>query len=587
MSLKNRTWDGTEVTGSITGFKEYSTIASGANEETLVITPKDILERIKEIKQFVNLPELDDLNEVLYTHISSSGNPHNTRLSDYPDDIISAIYAKYVKFGGKLDKDTYTEALFKVLHVATVEEMKTGTDESALLSIANVRQFLHEHEIDPDAHKDLINAMLPGEPVTTRPVLGIHSRIGVPLAIQQKFHDDDILTDRTVYSYIGLDGYLHTCDDVDTLPVDYSYGEPLIPMFGTRTNEIITCNDLSKYATVSAKKGSSITSISGKVDSYSLVGTDTLTKEHTVTIPNIELSAKVTKTFSIYAKAGSCRYLMFSFTDLISKLPVRATFDLQTGEVVVLNHVTRYTGECIKLRDGWCRCIFSMYSDLDMKQDLVITYFKEKIVLEQDMQFAGVENEAYIHFYGAQLEEGAGASPLIVTTDHKLSRDGIYLQTELNSCIDKNITVNVTFRNNVQNLGVTDRPICNLITDTNTACTIQFRSNRMIEIDHWASLTSGTTHHDTLISQYVFDAQDSDYCKVTACIGESNIVDGCNTSTHSEATPEVYNVGSILIFGSDGKGTFYEGYVRDITVYPCEVTEQQALFLDGEETYEY
>lgn len=586
MSLRNRTWDGSEVTGSITGFKEYSTIATGANEDTPVITPKDILDGIKEIKKLINLPELDDLNEVLYNHVSSNGNPHNTKLSDFPDDVITAIHNKYVALGGKLDKETYTEALFKLLHIASTAEMKDGTDTTALLSIAGVRTFLHEHEIDPNAHHDLLETMLPGEPVVTRPVFCISSRIGVPLSKQVKFHDDDVLTDRTVYSYIGMDGYLHTCSDTDTLPVDYTYGEPLIPMFGTRTNEIYTCNDLSKYATDGAAKGNSIKSISGEVDSYSLVGTDTTKKEHTITIPDIELTAKVTKTFSIYAKAGSCKYLMFSFTDLISKLPVRAIFDLENNEVVVLNHVTRYTAEIIKLRDGWFRCIFSMYSDLDMKQDLIISYFKEKIVLEQDCQFEGVQGESYIHFYGAQLEVGAGASPLILTTDHKLTRDGIYLKSAISN-IDKDITVNVTFRNNVQNLGVTDRPVCFITTDDSTACTIQFRSNKMIEIAHWASLTSDTAHHDTLISQYLFDEQKDKYLKVTASIGTSNIVNDCNKSTYTESTPEVYNVGSNLIFGSDGKGTFYEGYVRDIAIYPCEVTEQQAKFLDGEEIYEY
>ena len=272
MSLRNRTWDGTEVTGSITGFKEYSTIPTGANEDTPVIAPKDILENIKEIKQLISLQELDDINDVLYNHVSSSGNPHNTKLSDFPDDVITAIHTKYTALGGKLSKEEYTEALFKLLHIASTEEMKKGTDDTALLSIAGVRTFLHEHEVDPDAHHDLLETMLPGEPVVTRPVFCISSRVGVPLSLQTKFHDSDILTDRTVYTYIGQDGYLHPCTDSGTIPVDYTYGEPLIPMFGTRTNEIYTCNDLSKYDTVSAAKGNSIKSISGNIDSYSRYG---------------------------------------------------------------------------------------------------------------------------------------------------------------------------------------------------------------------------------------------------------------------------------------------------------------------------
>lgn len=588
MLNRNRTWDGSEITGSMTGFKQYSTIPSGANDETIVITPKDILVAIKEIKRFIDLPELDVLSDVLYEHISKGGNPHGTKLSDYTDDVISAIYDKYVKLGGKLDKETYTKALFEVLHVATIEEMKEGKNENALLSIAGVRQYLHAHETDPDAHHDLIESMVPGSPVVNRPILAIHSRIGVPPAMTKKYHDPDEYNNRTVYTYIGKDGYLHTCEDTDTLPVDYCYGEPTIPMFGTRINEIPTCNNLSRYATVGAAKGSSIKSISGKIDSYSLVGTTNGNIQHTIAFSNLTLTAGITKTFSIYAKAGTCNTLMFEFTDLITKLPVRAIYDLDNGQAVVLNHATRYTVEIIPLRDGWNRCIFSLYSDVDMQNDLIISYFKSKNPNLQDFKFSGKSGEQYIHFYGMQLENGAGASPLIITTSTKLVRDGIYLTKDLDaSQITDSLTVSMTVRNNVQNLGNDERPICKVTTDNSTASIVEFRKKGNIEIQQWASLVSGKTVHDTLINQDIFDSQTTEYTKISMSIGPNSINNGCNKLTSSKNSPEKYNVGTKLHFGSDDNGLFYEGYVRDITVYPCEVSEQQTLFLNGEEIYEY
>lgn len=588
MINRNRTWNGTEITGSITGFREYSTIPSGANEDTVVITPKDILANIKEIKKFINLPELDTLNEILYKHISENGNPHNAKLSDYVDDVVSAIYDKYVKLGGKLDKDTYTKALFEVLHVATIDEMSAGKNDNALLSIAGVRQYLHNHETDTDAHHDLIESMVPGSPVVNRPILGIHARVGVPLAMTKKYHDTDEYTTRTVYTYIGKDGYLHSCEDNDTLPVDYCYGEPAIPMFGTRINEITTCNNLSRYTTIGAAKGNSIKSITGSEDSYSLVGTTNDNIKHTITLSNLTLTAGVTKTFSIYAKAGTCSTLMFEFTDLITKLPVRAIYNLNEGQAVILNHATRYTVEIIPLRDGWNRCIFSMYSDVDMQNDLVISYFKAKNPTEQDFKFSGTTGEQYIHFYGMQLENGAGASPLIITTGTRLARDGIYLVKDLDATqITDSLTVAATVRNNVQNLGNDERPICKVSTDSNTAGIIEFRKQKTIEIQQWASLTSGNVVHDTLINQDTFAAQNTDYVKVSMSIGPTSINNGCNTLTSSKNSTEKYNVGTKLTFGSDGNGLFYEGYVRDVTVYPCEVTEQQTLFLNGEEIYEY
>ena len=248
MSNRNHSWNGQPLTGTISGFSKYSTIESADKNSSPVhiITPKDVLDKIESIRRFLDIPELENALKVLNAHLHDFGNPHRTSLNDFLEQIIDVLYAEYVRQGGTKDKAGYTEDLFKVLHVADAEEMKTGTDESALLSVAGVRELIHAHEVDEEAHKELLDGMFPGRPVVDEPIFCIDSEIGVPPTLTVR---KNVVSDlaRSAYTYVGIDGNVYLADSFDKLPVDRMYGAPLIPMFGARTNYIPNSDNFSGY----------------------------------------------------------------------------------------------------------------------------------------------------------------------------------------------------------------------------------------------------------------------------------------------------------------------------------------------------
>ena len=56
-------------------------------------------------------------------------NPHNTELSDFSERVIDVLYQIYVEHGGTVTKSQYSTMLFKVLHMASTEDVENGTDE--------------------------------------------------------------------------------------------------------------------------------------------------------------------------------------------------------------------------------------------------------------------------------------------------------------------------------------------------------------------------------------------------------------------------------------------------------------------------
>lgn len=588
MANSHNAWDGKQLTGTMSGFSAYTTTDSETGKKVESITPFDLLRMIKEIKSFLSLPELESINKILYAHATAKGNPHNTQLTDYPDDVADALFEEFKKQGGTCTKEEYIKALFQLLHIASNTEMIEGTDPNALLSIAGVRNAIHDHEMDPEAHRDLLDRMLPGEPVVTAPILSINSNIGVPTSmVKEDTKGTDQFSDFATYSYVGIDGMLRLAP-AGTLPVDFQYGVPLIPMFGHRTNEIRHHNNFDQvtfeHCEIDVKTGLAPT---GELEAKVLTGIDGTPGIVKFTLADVALKKNISKTVSVFVKAGYCNRFMISFTDLLTQTPVRALFNLENGEHVVLNHATRYDADIAKLADGWYRCALTLFSNLDMMNDVEFVFFKEKEADQEDFITDCRAGETFGYIFGLQLEDGPSMSPLIFTNGVSRTRKSLYLETSVPN-ITKALTVNVTFKNNQLAPGLTDRPILTMYDrGIDPACQVVFRSNRMVEVMRWASVDLGKETHETVISQQVFEAQTQMYCKLTTGIGPKMIRTGINDTIRSEKTPEAYNVGTKLIVGTDRTGKHYEGYVRDVTIYPSVVSEAQVKFLNGAELYEH
>lgn len=625
MANKNHSYNGEELTGNISGFAEYSTsrIVSDAKPRP-VLSPADINAEITTLRRFLSVPELEKALKLLTNHIGNLDNPHRNDLSQFTEQVIDVLYQYYVDNGGTGSRGYFASLLFKVLHVATVEDMEAGTDETALLCIAGVRQLLHQHEIDPEAHSELISQILPGKPISAKPACAIFSNIGIATS-------NCVNPDSTVpYTYVDVDRVVKVADSVHTLPVDYTYNVPLLPCFGERTNEISSSTDFSKCTKLNVN-----TTVATVYDpmkttaATAIVSTDTADYVHSLKYSNVIIDDEENKTFSIYVKAGSCKYFMMSYADLTADtVKVRAIFDLTTNEVFLMNHMDRYTSEITQLANGWYRCSLSMYHKYGQMDDMEFTFFKEKDSKLQNFACATTENEILGYLWGVQYEKGNNVSPYIATNGSILTRKPIPIVIGSVYGSGQPFTVSASFRNTGNCASNSTRPLLTgITTDAYDLVTRQdgktyryeitpeqfanvinksddvtmeviHRALGLVEFNQWQILNVQNISTHTLIRETICAKQNSRYMNVAYSISNDDVVTAYNSDTYTEEANSALSnytedtttgrpwMCHYVLVGCDTYGRYAETYMYKTIAYNTGATEEQCLFLNGEEIHE-
>ena len=97
MTNKNHSYDGSELTGMISGFSEYSTESMVANATPRpVITPVDLLNRIQDLRKLANQKNVLAAIAKLDAHLADMNNPHNTELSDFSERVIDVLLELHI-----------------------------------------------------------------------------------------------------------------------------------------------------------------------------------------------------------------------------------------------------------------------------------------------------------------------------------------------------------------------------------------------------------------------------------------------------------------------------------------------------------
>lgn len=602
-SSVTRTWDGKQLTAGVSGFVSYTTErADTPDHPAPVLTPADLVTWLNDLKKYFNYPDINNALRLLVKHINDHDNPHHTNLDSFTLQVADILYKQFVAQGGKSTKAEFIESLFSALRVASLAEMEEEGGESLLISVAGARQAIRQHENDQTAHYSLLNNLFPGVAPASDPVFSIMADIGLAESYVYSFHEesaDETAQENKYVGYTFVDSSRRLCftDSLLDLPIDHSTGEALIPCFSTRTNVITASGTLDEFRPYNVNVLSDPDQLAPDAVELGMAvttGKDSTDTKHAIYLEDVELRKNVARSFSIYARAGTCRFLAISFKDMAaSDVTTYGIFDLEEGTALAVNHLDRYFVNIVSLTDRWYRCEFTMTHAIGQIDDLHCIFFKSKdgdglpeLTFKGDMETCG-------HLWGAQLEDGTCASPYMRTTKTAATRTALGVKIDLDPdwwpAAEGTLYINYLYPG-ARSVAAADRPIFTL-TSSDAGMTnvrAEHLADGSVDIRHYVRLATtdadgNPVSHDTTSYQDPFRAPSVTNCQLThgfdrtGGISRFNETDGLNTAIAGEVAG-----GDTLWLGCDPQGNCLEGYIRSVTLYPDKVTEDEAAFLNGE-----
>lgn len=571
--------DGKPIVAGISGFSHITTGNTVLNKHLPVpiYHPEDLLKMINQIREVINLEEIEYALSQLRKHIRDLDNPHHTDLPQFDTDICEFLYKKYIEAGGSGSYTFYLNNLFHLLYVADLETIKAGTDLKALISVRGARWFFRWHDADPDAHYPLFAKLFPGTAVVEDPSYSLYGRFSVSSLIQTRHADN-----ATPYTFIGNDGYLHTSDRF--LSVEYIRGEPMIPCWETRTNSFPNSNNFDRFnpLNVTVAKNSTIVApdkTRGATEVV-LLG-DTFKTYHKLMLPNISIAKDKSMSFSIFVKAGTCRYMNIQYNDTVVGPLMRGIYDLENGSAIIINGMARAHLAIYPMANGWNRCCFTWTAKVDQTDNLELLFFQDKTDNEVFQAQAGTA--AYL--WGMQFEEGSGASPYIPTTIGAITREAIPVCIDVRDWWTPDAhTISMTCLS--PHSGDSTRPLYVLENDGETVESAVFQKDGKLLTSMIRPIEGNSP--DLVVYEHYEPASVPGIYALTHGVNAAMTVTASHAMDPTEGITGAAWTGEAthLNIGNDGKGNFLNGYVRHLVVYPIKCSVGNAIFLNGEQINE-
>ena len=577
------------VAGSISGFDSITTSKTGVPVGTHpapIVSPADVVNALRQLRSIIDSPAMQATIKKLEAHIADTNNPHELNLDDFNQDVIDVLYRAYTANGGVASLAQFQDHVFGKLRTATYNEMMQVADDNLLVNIAGTKRYFDNHENDPEAHTAMIKSQYPGDPVFAEPVIALDASLGLPPMLLAVDRDNAV-----PYTYVDGDGILRTCDRLNEIPVDWSKGMAAMPCFGVKTNEIEWSEDLTKGTTC----------INTQVDRSNYTSPDNLRAAtrvrsgmdaseviHKVVFPRKIYSNKE-KTFSIYAKAISCRYLSIQFKHMVADTTyVRAQFDLEHGNTLIFNHLNIYRCGITRLADGWWRCEVTQFHEVGNTADIELVFHKTVTSAENAKLSFRAENEELAYLFGAQYEFGHRSSPYIRTVGEAVTRKPPIIMFDVSDQVSNKYAISIACNNPKNtNLKADILPIFSVIgAEDVTIAQAYFLATGAILCSQYRIVgADGVDYFDkSVVSTLTFPSTKYNTVSLGYSVSE-NVCAVCNNE-HLSLDLRVSENAKYLAVGY-ADDTYLDDYVYSVLMYSTDMSKDELVFVNGDKYLEY
>ena len=413
-----------QITSILSGWDSILPDSLDSSHKKGRLTIPDLLNLLNKYKSTIQVVE--QIKKELEEHINDKNNPHNTILDPSEYNITYLLYLEYTKhFKYTKPFSDFVYDLYHQIEYGTVNDINDPDsigNRYKVSTIQTVDAFIKKHNDSSDAHPELRRTLTPGD------LFEVYPRI-----IMNPKHNNSNLnpTYQDLWLLSGKNGLIKQVDD--DLKFDYSFNEPLIPLFQPTTNYISNSENVSQAQLINTTNVINQSYIPDLRNNHNY-----LSLRESVPVSNIErglqlpLSIPNNKymTLSVYYYPILRDMFQIQLNNNVV-LRIQPTQDLSSNNPVIITNTTgkQIYADIVQLSNGYYRISVTFYNNFNCN-NCKINFLQ---FMDGGLEYTSNPNYMAGIFYQFQIENSLIASPPVITGSSISSRGMSYGFSKLNS----------------------------------------------------------------------------------------------------------------------------------------------------------
>lgn len=582
------------VIGSISGWDKLTTSKLGNQEIPTSdhdYTIADLYLKLKELLVIFDKDQMTYLEELVTKHVNDFNNPHRTNLAHLNTSVFKELYNTWLEYGNEGTEEDFLKIIFQYVKIADWTTTEKGEKLDEVPSVYTANKLVVEHNLNENAHENLIESLFPGEEVTTRPTFAVHGFLGMPQSATVERN--------STIRYIDKDGYLNIAEK-NEIPSDYSFEEPSFPIFGRVSNLIGESEDITNttYYTLmntTIKNSTYVADITDPTKKAKMVveSSDTTNKEHLIGyLPGITVAQGSIYTVSAFVYPVNRTCFGMKFGSEIMGDDTYINFDFETKKVFIPSTAGNSETESViegnmcELSSGWYRVYATIKTP---KAGKIYPKFYPLDIYDGDFNYKG-NGESGFCITGISVTESNMVAPYVKSTNGTSETlEPTYITVDASSWYNgekgtvvasvrnmPNMITNVT--KYIYSFGKSANAVSLVARYIPTRKNVVYITANNANIEVFRKFTNASTNLDTTI------VESFNTSEVT--VGSDNTFTTNDNEKVYYTTEPISRVvdptATTLKIGVGFGGTnFLNGYLYKLVYYPTKCNEKQVKFLLG------